>query len=140
MEYDAFDIDFYKSAFIQAPVAIEFYDKNGILTDCNITCLNLFGIKDISQVIGFNLFEDPNLTPEQIFKIKKGENVHYEIDFDFDKVKKYSLFNTNKVGIIFLDISVSVLKKMIYLTDMYFIFPILQIKKQLNKNLLKLLN
>ena len=92
----------FKTVFNQSPIGLELYNMDGQLLDCNPACLNMFGIDNILEVIGFNLFEDPNLTEQQKCDIKIGKNVLFEIKFDFDIVKKLNLYNTSKSGHCFL--------------------------------------
>jgi len=88
----------FKSVFYQSPIGLELYDSQGKLLDCNPACCSMFGIDSINEVIGFNLFDDPNLTKKQKKEIKEGKDVQFEIDFDFGLVKKLNLYNTSKSG------------------------------------------
>jgi len=95
--------DFFKSVYLQSTIAIEYFDLDGRLVNCNDACLRLFGIADIRQVIGHQLFDDPNLSSQQIQEIKDGKNVQYEIEFDFGLVKKFQLYETSKEGVFHLN-------------------------------------
>ena len=59
----------------------------------------MFGVASIDEVIGFNLFDDPNLSDLQKNKIREGEDVFFELQFDFGLVKKWKLYNTSNSGI-----------------------------------------
>ncbi|MCE8422610.1 MAG: PAS domain S-box protein [Candidatus Methanoperedens sp.] len=95
------------SIYQQSPVAIELYDSNGLLIDANPKCLEMFGVSDIQKIIGFKLFEDPNITDELKKKISLGEVVKFESEFDFDKVKKMGLYETSRSGRIYIDCTIS---------------------------------
>lgn len=97
----------YNAIFEQSPIAVEFYDNDGNLVNVNNGCLDLFGIKDIKEIYGFKLFEDPNLTDNIKERLLNNENVRFEINFDFDKVKSLNLYNTTKSGVAILDISIT---------------------------------
>ena len=97
--------------FNYSPIGIEFYDENGKLKKINKIILEIFGLRDEKEVIGFNLFKDPNIPREIKEIIKKGEMARYESFFDFEKVKKFNLYNTAKKGAIYLDIIISPIKK-----------------------------
>lgn len=88
----------FKNIFYQSPIGLEIYDFDGKLVDCNPACLSMFGIGSINEVAGFNLFEDPNLTELQKKEIKEGKDVQFELEFDFDLVKKLNLYTPKKSG------------------------------------------
>ncbi len=89
----------FKNTFKQSLIGLEIYDGKGKLLDCNPSCLSMFGVASIDEVIGFNLFDDPNLSDLQKNKIREGEDVFFELQFDFELVKKWKLYNTSNSGI-----------------------------------------
>ena len=97
----------FRTIYKQSPVGIEIYDLEGSLVDINQACLDIFGVKTISEVSGFKLFKDPNLPQDMKIRIKNGETVCYETSFDFEKVKARNLYNTNFSGRIDLDVHIS---------------------------------
>jgi PAS domain S-box-containing protein len=97
----------FKNVFEYSPMGIELYDEEGKLTQINQACIDIFGIAYISDVEGFNLFDDPNLMQEEREKIKKGKLVRYEAEFDFEKAKEQQLYRTNKSGSIYLDVIIA---------------------------------
>ena len=101
----------FRSNFEESPIGIEIYDGDGKLTNANRTCLDIFGLADKSEVLGFDLFADPNVTEELKKRIRRGETVRYEAPFDFAKVRRYKLYETKKTGIIDLDVLISPLKR-----------------------------
>ena len=94
----------------QSPVAIERYNEKGILTDVNPACLALFGVKNISEIKDFNLFADPNISDVYKKKLERHERVHYQNNFDFEKVKNLKLYSTSKSGSIWIDVIITPLK------------------------------
>ena len=100
----------HSSIFSHSPVGIELYDSKGLLVDANAVCLELFGITDIEEVRDFSLFEDPNLHEDLKVRLLNGEAVQYESEFDFDIVKKLSLYKTSKSGKCFLRCFITPLK------------------------------
>ncbi|MFZ5642964.1 MAG: PAS domain S-box protein [Bacillota bacterium] len=101
----------FKSIFMESPIGIELYDKNGLLTNVNKACLDIFGVSNIDELKGFNLFEDPNIPEEEKKKIINGDQVRYEVEFDFDLVRMKRLYETSKFGIIHIDVLISPLGK-----------------------------
>jgi len=96
----------YMDIFRQSPISIELFNVNGLLQDANQACLDLFGIKNMEAVVGFNMFADPNLPPEAITQIKAGATAQYEFKFDFDLVKSQNLYQTSREGICYLECSI----------------------------------
>lgn len=94
----------FRRIFRNLPIGMEIYDSNGKLIDINDPCLNIFGIIDKSQLSEFNLFDDPNLPNKEKKELKKFKMVHYEAKFDFEKVKKYKLYETSKSGYIYIHV------------------------------------
>ncbi|MFX1560291.1 MAG: PAS domain S-box protein [Promethearchaeota archaeon] len=89
--------------FEESQLGIELFDSEGILIAANRAASRIFGISDISKVMGFSLFDDPNVPNEIKARLIRGEPVEYEIEFDFDKVRKEALYETNRSGTIILD-------------------------------------
>jgi PAS domain-containing protein len=81
----------FKEIYSESPIPIEVYNSEGHLIDANTSCLKLFGISDVAEVQGFNLFDDPNLPAYTREQLLAGETVEYETTFDFELVKKLVL-------------------------------------------------
>jgi PAS domain S-box-containing protein len=96
----------YRAIFDQSPIAIEFYNADGILQNANEACLHLFGVSNLAEVSGFNLFKNPNLSPEIITQIKRRERVNMELIFNFDAVASKGFYDTKRTGIRLLEISI----------------------------------
>lgn len=101
----------FKEIFDYSPIAIELYSTKGRLEKVNKATLEIFGIKSEKEIQGFSLFDDPNITNDIKEKLKRGELVKYENVFDFEKVRKFNLYNTIKKGIIYLNITIVPIKK-----------------------------
>ncbi len=101
----------FRSIFENSPIGIELYDSRGSLVTANKACLEIFGLSEVSQVKGFCLFEDPNINPAVLKRLKKGESVGYEAPFDFEKIKEGKLYETNKSGQIYLDVLLTPLRQ-----------------------------
>ncbi|MHA2086774.1 MAG: PAS domain S-box protein, partial [Promethearchaeota archaeon] len=97
----------FKSIFINSPIGIELYDSDGKLVDVNQACLDMFGARDFRSVEGFDLFQDPNISEDVKFRLRAGESIRYESEFDFAKVKDLNLYETTKLGKIYLDVSIT---------------------------------
>ena len=97
--------------FEKSPVAIEFYDAQGRHDYANDAANELFGVLNPVELKGLKLFENPNLDPELVKKIENFENIHMEIEYDFEKVKQNKLYQTTKSGKRMLKISITPLIK-----------------------------
>ncbi|APH39782.1 PAS domain-containing sensor histidine kinase [Methanohalophilus halophilus] len=99
----------FREIYSESPIPIEIYNSEGHLVDVNTSCLKLFGISDIAEVQGFNLFDDPNLPAYTREQLLAGETVEYETIFDFELVKNLGLYNTSRSGIIHVNVKISAL-------------------------------
>jgi PAS domain S-box-containing protein len=101
----------YRNIFSESPIAIELYDATGSLVMANKSCLDLFGVIDPGEIWGIKLFTDPNISQDNKEKLKRGEIVHYQASFDFEKVKALNLYRTKRSGQIWLDVLIAPLIK-----------------------------
>jgi len=99
--------DQFRDIYINSPIAIELYDKNGILMDVNPACCELFGIRSSDAVRGFSLFDDPNVPIQELDELKKGKTIRYRSGFDFDLIHKLRLYETSRTGKITIDVQIT---------------------------------
>jgi len=100
----------FRTIFDEAPIGIELYDENGFQVNANKAALSLFGISDVSEIQGFNIFDRTSLTQAIKDKLKRGETVMYQSVFDFDKVKSLGQYQTNRSGKAYFDYIITPLK------------------------------
>ena len=100
----------FKTLFNQSPIGLATFDINGNLLECNYSCISMFGINTVDEVIGINIFDDPNFTEQHKKEIKSGEKVRFELKFDFDLVKKINLYATHKSGLSFFSCFATTIK------------------------------
>lgn len=94
----------FRSLFEKSPICNELYDAEGKLITVNKACLELFGVSNVSQVKGFKLFEDPNVTTDVKERLRRGETIRWETTFDFELVKKFRLYPTSRSGTMRIDV------------------------------------
>ncbi|TFH06540.1 MAG: PAS domain S-box protein, partial [Candidatus Thorarchaeota archaeon] len=92
-----------RTIFEESQIGIELFDKDGVLITANKAALKIGGISDIQDLVGFSLFDDPNVPSEIKAKLIRGEAVQYEAEFDFEKVKETELYETSRSGKMILD-------------------------------------
>jgi PAS domain S-box-containing protein len=92
-----------RQIFEESQIGIELFDANGILVAANRAALKQGGIKELNDLLGFSLFDDPNVPNEIKARLIRGEPVKYETTFDFEKVKAEGLYETSRSGQMILD-------------------------------------
>ena len=78
-----------RNIYKNLPAGIELYDKDGYLIDINDKELEIFGLTDKNEVLGINLFDNPNIPQEIKEKLRARNDVDFSINYDFSKVNKY---------------------------------------------------
>ncbi len=94
----------FRGLYLQSPIGVEVYDAEGRLVDANPACLEIFGVSDLQHVKGFNLFDDPNIPASAKEELRRDQVVRYEAAFDFEKVKRKSLYPTSRSGLAYLSV------------------------------------
>jgi len=89
--------------FEESQLGIELFDSEGILIAANRAALKIGGISDINHLLGFSLFDDPNMPNEIKARLIRGKPVKYETTFDFEKVIEEGFYKTSRTGTIILD-------------------------------------
>jgi len=97
----------FRRIFEESPMGIQLYDSNGILIQVNRACLDILGVSDPKEIVGLSAYNDPNLLQAMLDSVKNGNISGFEVAYDFDLVKKYGLYKTNRSKKSFLDIFVS---------------------------------
>ncbi len=97
----------YKNIFDASPIGIELFDTQGQLLEANPACLKIFGVSDVADLAGFQMFNDQTMPADIKAKLRAGEQIRVEQRFDFDKVKINRLNNTTRSGQINLDLTVT---------------------------------
>ncbi len=70
------------------PVGMELYDGDGYLIEINSVGLKMMGVKDKQDMLGINIFENPNIPVEMKRRLRAGENIRFTVKYDFDLKKK----------------------------------------------------
>ena len=79
--------------FDRLPWGVELYDENGYLLDINKADLEIFGVTR-EQAIGLNAFENPNIPEWASEKLKKGEDVAFLLDYNFNKAAENGYYTS----------------------------------------------
>ena len=97
----------FREIYEQSPLAIQYYDSLGNLIDVNQATLNLFGISDKATIQPYNFWHTSKLSSKDAETLKSGKPVMISSITDFDLIKEYKLFKTNKSGKIFVTMYVA---------------------------------
>lgn len=89
----------FHNIFEEIPVGVEIYDRNGLLIDINAEDMRIFGVKDKKDILGCNIFENPNMPSSELEKLRRGQNIETTIDYDFNLVKNESYYSSNQSGV-----------------------------------------
>ncbi|MEG2492246.1 MAG: PAS domain-containing protein, partial [Alistipes sp.] len=71
--------DFFSLLPEYLPLGLIVYDKDGFLKYANSTALEMFGVT-LNDILGLNIFDDPNIGAEDKAKLKLGQNTSFETD------------------------------------------------------------
>ncbi|MBI2851651.1 MAG: response regulator [Chloroflexi bacterium] len=96
--------EMFRGIFEASPVGIAICDSEGKPLSVNRTALQIPGVAGMPKNV--SLLDDPNMPPEAAEKMKQGETVRFEVRYDFEKAKAIKLYETNKNGTIWLDVTV----------------------------------
>ena len=86
----------FRKLYVNLPVGVELYDRDGYLIDLNAKDMEIFGIRSKKDVLGVSIFSNPILPKDVIKKLKENKSVNFRLNYSFKKVDDY--YNTSKVG------------------------------------------
>lgn len=87
---------FTENIYARLPMGVEIYDREGILRSINDYALRMYGVADRSSVVGkVNLFNSPYVDDILRKRIKSGEDIVLEFEYDFDRINADAYFSSN---------------------------------------------
>ena len=75
--------------FQNLPAGIELYDKDGYLTEINDKELDMFGIGNREDVLGVNLFSNPNIPDNIKENLRRQEDAFFNTNYNFSAINDY---------------------------------------------------
>lgn len=90
----------FRNIFTNIPVGIEIYDEDGYLIDLNNKDMEIFGVQEKKDVLGVNLFQNPNIPDSVKERIQYEESLDFGMNYPFSEIKGY--FDSRKKGYIAL--------------------------------------
>lgn len=95
----------FHSIFANIPVGVEIYDRDGFMIDINNKDMEIFGIREKKDVLGVNVYQNPNVPDDVKERMQYEELLEFGMNYPFSGVEGY--FNTEKKGYIALYSKVS---------------------------------
>jgi len=100
----------FRSLFNESPIGMEILNEKGEIVRANQSLLDIFGVDDENELLGFSLLKDPN-TPEYVKEeIRNCKAISYETEFDYSLVREHGLYETNKSGTVHLETHITPLR------------------------------
>lgn len=78
-----------KNIFENMTAGVEIYDTEGRLININPKDMELFGIRRKEDVLGINLFDNPNISERIREQIRQEESVDFYTNYSFQKIDGY---------------------------------------------------
>lgn len=75
----------FRDLYQKLPWGVELYDKNGYMLDINEADLKIFGTTR-AGTLGINMFDNPNIPEYVNEKLRKGEDVSFQLSYNFSEV------------------------------------------------------
>lgn len=85
----------FRIIFEKLPWGVELYDASGTLLDLNDADLAIFGTTR-ENAVGVNMFQNPNIPEWVNLKLRKGEDVTFPLNYDFQTVKNTGYYNSHE--------------------------------------------
>jgi PAS domain S-box-containing protein len=93
--------------FMSSPIDTEYYDAQGNLIEGNPAAFRTFGVSNVEDVRGMNLFANPNFPAEERARLFATGSCHLEQAYDFDLIRAKNYFKTSKTGIAHIDVQIT---------------------------------
>ncbi|CCJ37092.1 putative PAS/PAC sensor protein [Methanoculleus bourgensis MS2] len=97
----------FRRIFNQSPIGIEYYNLEGRLIYINRASLAIYGIPSRRDVIGYNLFRDPNTPAWARERFRRGDEMHCTTPVDLDLARRAGTYPTTRSGTIVIDVHAS---------------------------------
>ena len=94
----------FKDFFASSPIGAASYTAQRTLIDANFTCLRMFGAPDRTEFGKLDVFDNAFLPASVKEGINRGQTVHCEAVFDFDKLRDSNDLVGSRHGKAFFDI------------------------------------
>lgn len=99
--------ELFRSIFTSSPIGIELVDTGGRVIIANPAVIEIYGLSDLSDLIGVDRFSDPNIKKRYLNRIQSGDSVEFEDLYDFSLIRSKNFYRTKKTGSMYYSTIVS---------------------------------
>lgn len=107
----------FRNIYNQSPLGIMIFDVKGDLVDLNPASLGIFGIMEIDDVLGINLFRNRIISADNKQELLDGRPVHFTTFTDFEEIRVSGLYEPARQGLAYIEAEISPIEKLGYLTQ-----------------------
>jgi PAS domain S-box-containing protein len=100
-----------KNIFLESPIGIAVYDAQGLLYAVNKSYMNIYGISDVTRIMGKSLFDDPLLNGKTKKSLMEGNSIREEMALDYAKTADPDMLDPSRTGTLYLDMLITPLGK-----------------------------
>lgn len=94
-----------ETVFARLPMGVEIYDASGVLRCLNERARLMYGVERETVINKVNLFDSPYMDEKLLARIRSGEDIVLEFEYDFDRVNK-EYYQTKKKNTIIYEAKV----------------------------------
>ena len=92
---------FTERVYASLPMGVEIYDADGVLRALNERARVMYGVERAAVVDKVNLFDSPYVDEQLDAKIRAGEEIVLEFEYDFERINQEYFSTRNKNTIIY---------------------------------------
>lgn len=98
---------FTESIYARLPIGVEVYDADGVLRSINDHALRMYGVDDRKTVVNkVNLFNSPYVDEALEAKIKSGDDITLEFEYDFDRINQITYYKSKNSNTMIYEVKV----------------------------------
>lgn len=90
----------FRNIFANIPAGVEIYDKDGRLIDLNNKDMEIFGIRDKTDVLGVNFFVNPNVDARIRQNVLLKDQTDFHVYYDLQNASRAGYYHPRKSGVI----------------------------------------
>ncbi|MGV9170874.1 MAG: PAS domain-containing sensor histidine kinase, partial [Promethearchaeia archaeon] len=124
------DAEWFVAMFEGTPIPTNVFDLDGNIIAANEAIIEFAGVSSFEDLRGFNLFDDPNMSHEMKERLRNGEDIRYQSKIDFQLVREFNLYPTERTDIAYVESAMSVLQSPRTEKKIGYVVQLLDISKQ----------
>lgn len=93
----------FRRVFESSPIGLAILDEDGRVLEGNRAILNIYGISELHEILGYCIFQDPNLSDLGRRNIIDEGYYQTQVQYDFSKIRDTSHYVTSREGIAYFD-------------------------------------